>query len=92
LISLLASLPSFHAKAIVARVTVWHKAGSAKLALVEKLFCQRKRFSARLANAGGCGIMGLHEKFTFLLPRPRVLEHRWDNYFPAVIIPQMAGK
>jgi hypothetical protein len=58
LISLLASLPSFHAKAIVARVTVWHKAGSAKLALMEKFFGQWKRFTARLANAGGCGIMG----------------------------------
>lgn len=38
------------------------------------------------------GIMGLHEKFTFLLPSPGVLEHRQGNYFPALIIPQGAGK
>lgn len=37
-------------------------------------------------------IMGLHKKFTFLLPSPGVLEHRQGNYFPALIIPQGAGK
>lgn len=35
------------------------------------------------------GIMGLHKKFTFLLPSPRLLAQRWDICFSPVIIPQM---
>lgn len=38
-----------------------------------------------------CVIMGLHRKFTFLMPRPRAFPRRWDNLFTPVIIPYSGG-
>lgn len=37
------------------------------------------------------GIMGLHGKLTFLMPRPRPLQRRWDNLFPPSIIAHSEG-
>jgi hypothetical protein len=53
--------------------------------------CGRELLLAKRATFQGCGIMGSHRKFAFLMPRPRVLAHRWDTLFPPVIIPQAGG-
>ena len=60
-----------------------------------EIFCRFRE----LRSAGSALLMRyiwgrliLHVESPFDLPRPRVLEHRWDNCFPALIIPQGAGK
>lgn len=62
------------------------------LVFVKVFGSSRKLLIALSTTLKGCGIMGLHKKFTFLLPSPRLFAQRWDISFPPVIIPQTGGK